>query len=122
MNLDRITELTNQIFNWKNRLKTLKDRLKNLEKEISKVDSMQERLDFVREAAIRRTAGLSALGLRDDFLEEIVQPFRNLPDCGGVSSDVKKEMSGMEDEILETNKLISWADQEKQRLELEDVV
>ena len=122
MNLVRINELTNLINTWNGKLKKLKNRIRNLEKEIANVSSMQGRLEFAAEAAKRRTSALSSLGLRQDFLEEIILPFHNLPDCSGVSTTVKNEISGMEEEVRQTNNNIWWADQEKKRLETEDVV
>ena len=122
MNLVRIDELNNLINSWKSKLKKLKNRIGNLEKEITNVTSMQERLEYAAEAAKRRTSALSTFGLRQEFLEEIILPFHNLPDCSGVNTSIKNEISGMEKEIQDTNSNIWWADQEKKRLETEDVV
>lgn len=122
MDLVKIGELNDLINGWNRKLRKIRDRVDNLQKEIVNVQSMQEKLDYVAEAAVRRTSGLSALGLREEFLEDIVHPFRNLPDCSGVRTAVNNEISGAEEDIRKTNNDIWWADQEKKRLEMEDVV
>ena len=86
------------------------------------MSSMQDRLEFAAEAAKRRTSALSSLGLRQDFLEEIIMPFYYLPDCSGVGTVVKNEISDMEEKVRQTNDNIWWADQEKKRLETEDEI
>lgn len=122
MNLARISELTNLINGWNSKLQKFRNRIENLQKEIVNTDSLQERLEYAAEAAKRRTEALSSLGVREGFLERIIQPVCQLPDCSGVGTVVKNEISDMEEKVRQTNDNIWWADQEKKRLETEDEV
>lgn len=122
MNLARISELTNLINSWKRKLKKLNSRIANLEREMGNAKRMQQKLEFAAESAQKRTAELSAFGLRQDFLEEIIHPFYKMPDCSGVQTAVNREISGAEDEAQKTRNNIWWADREKKQLETEDVV
>lgn len=120
MNLPRINELNNLINSLYKTLRKLKSRISNLEREVSKAAYAQERLEAAANAARNRVAGLTSLGLRAEFLEEIVQPVIKVPNVSSLSNTIKKEIFGTEDEIQRTNNRIWAADQEKKQLEMEE--
>lgn len=122
MNLARISELTNLINKLTGILKKLKSRRENLLKEAVNVKGAQQRVEAAAAAAKSRVSALSGLGLKAEFLEEIIRPVQNTPDCSGIESTVGKEISGIDDQISKTNGEIWWADAEKKRLEAEDEV
>lgn len=122
MNLARISELTNLINKLTGILKKLKSRRENLLKEALNAKGAQERLEAAAAAAKSRVSALSGLGLKAEFLEEIIRPVQNTPDCSGIESTVGNEISGIDDQINKTNGEIWWADAEKKRLEAEEEV
>lgn len=122
MNLARISELTNLISRLYGVLKKLKSRKENLLREAVSARGAQERLEAAADAAKNRVSVLSGLGLKAEFLEEIMRPVQNTPDCSGINTTVSNEISGIDDQINKTNGEIRWADAEKQRLETEDEV
>ena len=121
MNLARISELTNLISNLNATLSKLKNRKMNLELELPKIKTAQSRIDSAVSTANSRVSRLSAFGFRAEFLEEIMRPVQNRPDCSGMGTTVGTEISDMEAEISNTNSRIWWASDEKRRLEAEDV-
>ena len=122
MNLARISELTNLISRLYGVLKKLKSRKENLLREAVSARGAQERLEAAASAAKNRVAVLSGLGLKAEFLEDIIRPVQNTPDCSGIETTVSNEVSGIDDRINKTNGEIRWADAEKQRLETEGEV
>lgn len=122
MNLARINELKNIIDGLYGVLKKLKERKSNLEREVANTKNAQERIEYAVATAKNRVSALAALGLRAEFLEDIIYPIQNKPDCSGIGTIVENEISGAEDEIQRTNNKIWSADQEKKQLEMEDVV
>lgn len=121
MNLARISELKRLIDSLYGTLRTLKERKANLENEYPGTANAQSRLDAAAVAAKNRLAPLAAFGMRADFLEEIISPIRNTPDCSGIQTTVKNEIDRAEGSINETNGRIGAANQEKQQLETEEV-
>lgn len=121
MNLARITELKNLINRLYGILKKLRVRKDNLEKEICSANGAQERLEYAASSAKNRVSALGTLGLRPEFLEEILWPVQNRPDCSGIGTTVKDEISKAETEIRQTQDKIWAADREKIQLEMEDV-
>lgn len=122
MNLTRISELNNLISSLNGTLNKLKARKSNLEREVANTKNAQERIEYAVATAKNRVSALAPLGLRAEFLEDIIYPVQNNPDCSGIGTTVENEISGAEDEINQTSNRIWWADQEKKRLETEDVV
>lgn len=122
MNLARISELTSLIRRLKGVLKKLRSRRENLLKEALNAKGAQERLEAAAAAAKNRVSALSGLGMKAEFLEEIIRPVQNIPDCSGVETTVGNEISGIDEQINITNGEIWWADAEKERLEMEDEV
>ena len=122
MNLARINELSNLISRLNGVLKKLRLRRENLLKEGARAKGAQERLEAVTAAAKNRVSALSGLGLKAEFLEDIIRPIQNTPDCSGIETTVNNEISGIGDQINTTNGEIWWADAEKKRLETEDEV
>lgn len=122
MNIARISELGNLISSLYVTLNKLKTRKSNLEREVASTKSAQERMEYAVATAKSRVSTLASLGLRAEFLENIIYPVRNGPDCSGIGTIVENEISGAEDEIQRTNNRIWLADQEKKQLEMEDVV
>ena len=122
MNLARISELTSLISRLKGVLKKLRSRRENLLKEALNAKGAQERLEAAAAAAKNRVSALSGLGLKAEFLEEIIRPVQNIPDCSGVETTVGNEISGIDEQINITNGEIWGADAEKERLEMEDKV
>ena len=121
MNLTKISELKNLISSLNGVLKKLKSRKENLLKEVLSVNGAQERLKATVGWAQTRVSGLGELGLRAEFLEEIIRPVKNIPDCSGIGTALDNEISGIDDQIKKTNSEIWWADEEKKRLEMEAV-
>ena len=121
MNLAKINELTNLISRLNTTLRKLKTRKTNLELEVPNIKAIQSRMDSAVAAARSRVSGLSAFGFRSEFLEDIMRPVQNRPDCNGMGTAVGREISGMEEEISNTNNKIWWANEEKRRLETEVV-
>lgn len=121
MNLARISELKSLIDGLYQSLRKLKDRKDNLERIYPGTGNAQNRVDEVAVAARNRLSSLAAFGMRAEFLEEILNPIRNAPDCSGIPSTVKNEISGTENSIEQTRGKIYAADQERIRLEMEQV-
>lgn len=122
MNLARISELNNLISSLYGTLNKLKARKSNLEREVASTKNAQERIEYAVATAKSRVSTLASLGLRAEFLEDIIYPIQNKPDCSGIGTIVENEISGAEDEIQRTNNKIWSAGQEKKQLEMEDVV
>ena len=122
MNLARISELTNLISRLNGVLKKLSSRKENLLQEALHAKGAQERLEAAAVAAKNRVSALSGLGLKAEFLEDIIRPVQNIPDCSGIETTVSNEITGIDDQISKTNGEIWWADAEKKRLETEDEV
>ena len=122
MNLARISELTNLISRLNGVLKKLSSRRESLQKESLHAKGAQERLEAAAVAAKNRVSALSGLGLKAEFLEDIIRPVQNSPDCSGIETTVSNELSGIDDQIAATNGEIWWADAEKKRLETEGEV
>lgn len=122
MNLARINELNNLISSLYGTLNKLKARKSNLEREVANTKNAQGRIDAAVATAKNRVSALASLGLRAEFLEDIIYPVQNKPDCSGIGTTVRNEISGTEAKIQRTNTDIRSADQEKRQLEAEDVV
>jgi len=122
MNLARISELNKLISRLTGTLNKLKARKSNLEREVTNTKNAQERIDYAVATAKNRVSALASLGLRTAFLEDLICPVQNKPDCSGIGTTVENEISGAEDEIQRTNNKLWSADQEKKQLEMEDVV
>lgn len=120
MNLVRISELKNLISSLNSTLKKLKTRVANLELDVSNAKNAQGKIEAAVAAAKSRVSALDSLGLRAEFLESIIYPVQDRPDCSGIGTAVENEISGLEDEILKTNGQIWSADQEKKQLEAEE--
>lgn len=121
MDLVRIGELDNLINRLNGVLRKLKDRKAKLEREVFAAKGAQSRLETAAASARNRVTKLLALGLRPEFLEDVIQPVLNIPDCSGIGAVVDRELSGTEDEIRTTNGQIWAADREKKQLEMEGV-
>lgn len=122
MNLLRIDELKNLIARLYGALEKLKVRRENLKKEVLTAKEAQDRLEDAVATAQERVEVLSSLGLRAEFLEEIIRPVRNRPDCSGIGTVVENEISDIDCQITETNGEIRWANEEKKQLEAEGEV
>ena len=122
MNLARISELDNLLNRLRGILRKLNERRENLNQEALCAKSAQEKLDIISQLARNRVSTLAAFGVRSEFLEEIICPVENTPDCSGIGVVVRNEISGIEDEIQQTNSQIWSTDQEKRQLEMEDAV
>ena len=122
MNLLRIGELNNLIRKWREILEGLTQRKSNLELEAPKAENAPGKLEAAVASAKNRVSALAAFGLRSEFLEDIIRPVQNSPDCSGIETTVSNELSGIDDQITATNGEIWWADAEKKRLETEDEV
>lgn len=120
MNLLRIGELNNLIRKWREILEGLTQRKSNLELEAPKAENAPGKLEAAVASAKNRVSALAAFGLRSEFLEDIIRPVQNTPDCSGIGTTVKNEISDTEEEIRKTNRKIFTADQEKKQLEMED--
>ena len=121
MNIARITELKDLICGWQALLSKLRTRKENLVREQTNSQDAQERIDYAVSSAQRRVAALAALGLRESFLEDIIRPVQNRPDCSGILTAVKNEINDTQSKIQQTSNQISTANQEKQLLETEGV-
>lgn len=121
MNIERITELKSLICGWRALLSKLWTRKENLEREQTNSQDAQERIDYAVSTAQKRVAALASLGLRESFLEDIIRPVQNRPDCSGVLTAVKNEISDTQNKIQQTSDQISTADHEKLLLETEGV-
>ena len=122
MNLARITELKELIGSLHKTLKALKTRKEDLEREAPNTKDVQERIEYAVTAAKNRVSALEHLGLRADFLEQILDPVQRRPDCSGVSTVVSKELADVQDRIQDADTQLQTADQEKTSLETEDIV
>jgi len=120
MNLVRISELNNLINSLNTTLSKLKERKRNLEVEVYNAKNVQERIDYAVNVAKNRVSELSTLGLKAEFLEEILRPIQNAPDCSGMGNIVDSEISGLQGQIEKANDEIWWASEEKKKLEMED--
>ena len=56
-----------------------------------------------------------------DFLEDIISPVQQRPDCSGIHTTVNNEISDAELKVVETNNSIGAATLEKRQLEMEEV-
>ena len=121
MDLIRISELDKLISNLFGFLESLKKRRNSLELEAPGAKGAQERLEAVATSAKYRIDALSGFGFRAEFLEEIIQPVRKVPDCSGVGTVVANEISGIDKQIWDTQTRMGAAEQEKKQLEMEDV-
>ena len=121
MNFTRIAELKSILNGLYGVLKKLKERKAKLENEVCNAIDAQERLEYAVSSAKNRVEALGTLGMRPDFLEAILNPIRNRPDCSGLGTTVKTAISKAEAEIRETENQIWVADREKQQLEMEEV-
>ena len=122
MNLAKIDELNKLISRLSGVLQKLKTRRENLKREIFTAKGAQERLEEAVVTAQKRVEALYGLGIKAEFLEEIIRPVRNRPDCSGIGSDVEDEISDIDYQITRTNSEIWCANEEKKKLETEDEV
>lgn len=121
MNLARIHELKSLLDGLYQKLRKLKNQKNDLEQIYPSTNNAQSRVDEVAIAARKRLSSLSALGIRAEFLEEILAPIRNAPDCSGIQSTVRNEISSTEESITQTEGKIHAADQERKQLEMEQI-
>lgn len=121
MNLPRINELTNLISSLTGKLNNLNARILSLKDESLNTATAQDQLDNAVTLAKNRVTALSSLGLRSDFLEDIISPVQQRPDCSGIHTTVNNEISDAELKVVETNNSIGAATLEKRQLEMEEV-
>ena len=119
MDLIKIDELDKLIHKLAGIIKNLASRKTSLENEMPNAKNAPSRLDAAVVAATNRVSALAAFGMRAQFLEDIIQPVRNTPDCSGIGTTVENEISKIQDEIQQANTQIGAADFEKKQLEME---
>ncbi len=122
MSLIRIVDLDNLIKRLRGRIEKLQKRNEHLETARPSARVVQERLEAAIATARNRMEALAGLGLKAEFLEEIIVPVLNKPDCSGIGTTVDKEIANIQEQIDNTNGEIWRADQEKKQLEAEVVI
>ena len=122
MNLVRLDELKKLLNRLYGALDKLKKRKENLNKELLTAKGAQARLEEAVAVAQKRVDALYGLGVKAEFLEEIIRPVRNRPDCSGAATYVENEISDIDYQITNTNGQIWQANEEKKKLEAEDFV
>lgn len=119
MSVMRIAQLNQRLNQLNATLKDLKKRSDSLRREVSGAQKVQEEISGAVATAEKRVSALASLGLRSEFLEELIRPVQGAPDCSGVGSTVKKELDETEAEIQRIKNQIYITEQERQRVRME---
>ena len=119
--LMRIAQLNKRLNQLNATLNELKKRRDSLQQETSGAQNVQEQISDAVATAKKRVSALASLGLRSEFLEELIRPVQGAPDCSGVGSTVKKELDETEAEIQRIKNQIYVTEQERQQARMEAV-